>query len=220
MKTANGDAARATSTWRTALLYSFVAILTVLVLATLYTHEAYVLNSADPEWAHLKPMRWWLLPHIAFAVVALLLGPVQFSRSLRCWSLTAHRWLGRTYVVAVSIASLLSVYIVLNFEASWNRWVMGTMGALWLVATILAWSAARNHDLAQHGLWMGRSYGLTFTFVTTRFLPDLVFPGMDYIETTALYWGLIVGALLLPDLLINGKSLLPWGANSQKSRRN
>lgn len=38
---------------------------------------------------------------------------------------------------------------------------------------------------------------------------------MNYITTTALYWILIVLALLIPDFLINGRALLPWSAMRQ-----
>jgi hypothetical protein len=184
--------------------------LTLLTLATLYVHEAYVFKPADPEWARLAQFRWWLVPHIVAGAVAFVVAPLQFSATLRRRSLTLHRWLGRLYVCAVIVASSLSLYIVLVFEDPANRWVMGTMGGLWLVTTIFAWLAARNRNLIQHRLWIGRSYCLTFTFVTTRFIPDMVLPGLGYVGTTALYWVIIVLSLVIPDLLVNGGALLPW----------
>lgn len=185
-----------------------VFVLAVVVLVTLYVHESYVLDRHAQQWAHLRPFGWWLVAHIAGGAAALLIGPLQFSTSLRRYSLPLHRWLGRLYVLAVAISASLSVYIVLRFEAPVNHWVMGTMGALWLATTLIAWGAAWNGALLQHRLWIGRSYGLTFTFVTTRFIPDAIFPGLDYYDTTALYWLLIVAALLLPDLVVGGRALL------------
>jgi len=187
-----------------------VIFLALLTLATLYVHEAYVFKPADPEWSHLAPFRWWLVPHIACGAIALLIAPLQFSATIRRRSLKLHRWLGRIYVCAVLVASSLSLYIVLVFEDPANRWVMGTMGGLWLVTTVFAWLAARNRNLLQHRLWIGRSYCLTFTFVTTRFIPDMILPGMGYVGTTALYWVIIVLSLMIPDLLVNGGALLPW----------
>jgi uncharacterized membrane protein len=178
-------------------------------LVTIATHEAWVLRPADSQWTHLAPIRWWLAPHILASAVALIVGPLQFSSTLRRRSLTLHRWLGRIYVASVIVASVLALYIVLSFEQPYNRWVMGTMAALWLATTLCAWAAARSRNFVQHRLWIGRSYCLTFTFVGTRFIPDMVFPGMDYTSMTALYWLLIVVSLILPDLVINGRSLLP-----------
>jgi uncharacterized membrane protein len=188
------------------VLFGFLALLT---LATLYVHEGYVLRPTDPQWAHLFPFRWWLIPHVAGGATALVLGPLQFSTAFRRRWPALHRWLGRVYAVAVIVASSLSLYIVLTFEAPVNHWVMGVMGGLWLATTLFAWAAARSRNFAQHVLWMARSYGLTFTFVTTRFIPDVIFPGLDYYGTTALYWVLIVLSLLLPDILLNGRALWP-----------
>ena len=187
-----------------------VATLFLLTLATLITHEAYVLRADDPMWRHLAPFRWWLLPHVAGGMIAFLAAPFQFSATFRRRWPAAHRWVGRTYMVAVIVSSILSIYIVLAFELQANWWVMGTMGALWLVTTIFAWLAIRNGNVTQHRLWIGRCFGLTFTFVLTRIVPDLMLPGLDYVKMTALYWAFIVASLIVPDLLVNGRALLPW----------
>src|ERR1700712_562617 len=158
------------------------AALALLILATFYVHEGYVLRPADPQWAHLAPFRWWLIPHVAGGMIALLVGPLQFSATLRRRSPAAHRRLGRLYAAAAILGAALSIYIVLVFEAPVNHWVMGVMGGLWLPATILAWLFALRRDFPQPKLWMCRSYGLSFTFVTTRFIPDVIFPGLDYYD--------------------------------------
>lgn len=187
-----------------------VATLFLLTLATLITHERYVLRADDPMWRHLAPFRWWLLPHVAGGMIAFLAAPFQFSATFRRRWPAAHRRVGRTYMVAVIVSSVLSIYIVLAFELQANWWVMGTMGALWLVTTLFAWLAIRNGNITQHRLWIGRSFGLTFTFVLTRIVPDLMLPGLDYVKMTALYWAFIVASLIVPDLLVNGRALLPW----------
>jgi uncharacterized membrane protein len=201
----NATASRDVAT--TVVKYGVFGAAALLTLATLYVHEAYVLRPNAPQWAHLAPLKWWLLPHILGGSIALLLGPLQFSTTLRRRFPAVHRWLGRAYVVAVVIAASLSLYIVLKFEAAANWWSMGAMGALWLVTTIFAWLAARNRNLIQHKLWIGRSYCLTFTFVATRFIPDVVLPGLDYVNMTALYWFFIVLSLIVPDLVVNGRAL-------------
>ena len=185
-----------------------LALLSITLIA-IWIHEAWVLRPADPQWLHLAPMRWWLVPHILTSAVALAAGPLQFSSTLRKRSLTLHRRLGRTYVLSSFIASTLALFIVLRFEEPFNRGVMGAMAALWLATTLFAWIAARNRNFVQHRLWIGRSYGLTFTFVGTRFIPDVIFPGMDYYSMTTLYWLLVVASLILPDLVMDGRSLLP-----------
>jgi len=180
----------------------------MLTLATLLTHEAYVVRPTDPMWSHLAPMRWWLLPHIAGGMIAFLAAPLQFSSTLRRRSPRLHRITGRIYVLACLISSALSLCIVARFEARSNWWVMGAMGGLWFLATACGWAAAVNRDIVQHRLWMGRSFGLTYTFVLTRIVPDALLPGLDHDGVTALYWGFIVVSLILPDFLVNGRALV------------
>jgi uncharacterized membrane protein len=180
----------------------------LLTLATLATHEAYVLRPNDPLLIHLAPMKWWLIPHIAGGTIAFLVAPLQFSTTLRRANPALHRRLGRLYMVSAIVSSVLSVWIVLRFELEANWAVMGTMGGLWLLTTVFAWLAIRNRDIRQHQLWIGRSFGLTFTFVATRIIPDFVLPHMDYAGVTALYWGFIVASLIVPDLILNGRAFL------------
>jgi hypothetical protein len=188
-----------------------VAALFLLTAATLVTHETYVFRPGDPLLKHLATFRWWLIPHVVGGTIAFLAAPFQFSSTFRRRYLGAHRWVGRIYMVSVIVSSILSVYIVLRFEVPANWWVMGTMGGLWLLTTLFAWLAILNRNTVQHRLWIGRSFGLTFTFVLTRIVPDQVFPGMDYVRQTALYWAFIVASLIIPDLVVNGRALsLRW----------
>jgi hypothetical protein len=86
-------------------------LLGIFTIATIYVHEGWLLKPADPEWAHIAPFRWWLIPHVATGIVAFLIAPLQFSASIRRRWLGLHRWLGRTYVFATLIASGAALYI-------------------------------------------------------------------------------------------------------------
>jgi uncharacterized membrane protein len=179
-------------------------------LATIYVHEGWVLKPADPNWAHIAPFRWWLGPHIATGTIAFVIAPLQFSATIRRRWLSLHRWAGRVYVFAALFSSGVALYIGVTYEDPANKAVMGAMAALWLMTTLFAWFAARRGAIDQHRLWVMRSYGLTLTFVTTRFIPDVILPGLNYTDTTALYWGFVVASLVVPDLIVNGRAILPW----------
>lgn len=196
-----------TATFLRRATFLFLGMLT---LATIYVHEGWVLRPADPNWKHILPFRWWLVPHIAAGAVALMIAPLQFSATVRRRWLALHRWSGRAYMCAALIASSIALYIGLAYEDPANQAVMGAMAALWLITTLFAWFAARRRAIDQHRLWVMRSYGLTLTFVATRFVPDVVLPGLGYAGTTALYWGFIAAALVVPDLIVNGAAILPW----------
>jgi uncharacterized membrane protein len=198
---------------RVAIVLAFLV-----TIATLLTHEAYVLRTADPMWTHLAPFRWWLLPHVAGGMIALAIAPLQASSTLRRRAPRLHRILGRIYVGASLVSACLSIFIVIRFQVQANWWVMGTMGALWFLTTLFAWFAALNRDFVHHRLWMGRSFGFTYTFVLTRIVPDSLMPGLDYEKMTALYWGFIVASLIIPDLIVNGRALVPVRLRGQWRR--
>ncbi len=190
-----------------------------LALFTALEHEPPLLNPANPEWAHIAPFRGWLAAHIVVAAIALITGPFQFSSTLRRRSMGLHRWLGRVYVCSTLIASALAFYIGVAFELPANRWLMGSMAGLWFLATAWAWIAIRRRAVDQHRLWITRSYFLTYTFVTTRFIPDLMLPHMGYAGVTALYWVLIVFSLIAPDFLVSRLPNRPRKAAAQPADR-
>lgn len=181
--------------------------LIALTVVTIWIHEAYFFRPDSPQLERLGPFMPWLIPHIATGAFALLAGPLQFSTTIRKKSLALHRWLGRSYMAAVLISGVLALYIILRFEAPEARWVMGAMATLWLVTTVCAWLAAMSRNIPQHKLWISRSYLFTFTFTTTRFMLDVVWPGLGYEGVTNFYWVLNVACLLLPDLVLWANNL-------------
>jgi uncharacterized membrane protein len=181
-------------------------LLALLAAATLFIHNLPMLAPANPEWAHVAPFRWWLLLHMPFGIAALVLGPLQFSSTIRRRNLGLHRRIGQAYVGAVTVAAISG--IVIGFHLDWGATQVAVQGGVWLIVTLMAWIAARSHNVAQHRLWVGRSYGLTFVFVTARLVPDLFFPSASNWTLNDLFWTLVVLALLLPDLMVTTAALL------------
>ena len=184
-------------------LFVLLALLTV---TAFIVHNLPMLTPANPEWAHVAPFRWWLLLHAPFAATALVLGPLQFSSTIRRRNLQLHRRIGQTYVGAVTVASISG--IVIGFHLDWGATQVAVQGGVWLIVTLMAWIAARSHNVAQHRMWVGRSYGLTFVFVTARLVPDLFFPGASNWTLNDVFWTLVVAGLVVPDLLVTAGALL------------
>jgi uncharacterized membrane protein len=111
--------------------------------------------------------RQLLIPHTLFSTMALLIGPIQFSSRFRQRHLKIHRVLGRIYFIAVLIGAATGIAL-----ASGRPGFPGTcmQGAAWVVCTTAALITARNRQIIQHRQWMARSYGVTFTFVSSRVL--------------------------------------------------
>lgn len=109
-----------------------------------------------------------LLVHVPFAVVALVVGPLQFSATVRRHRRT-HRALGRVYVGSVVVASLGGAVVGALSTAGPTAWVgFVLLDALWATTTVAGWRAVRQHRYLDHAVWMTRSYALTFAGVTLR----------------------------------------------------
>jgi uncharacterized membrane protein len=109
--------------------------------------------------------RHLLIPHTLAGMLALLIGPVNFSSRIRQRHLRLHRVLGRIYVVSVFAGSFTGIAL------AWGRpGLPGTsmQAAAWMVCTTAAFITARNRQIAVHRQWMARSYAVTFTFVSSR----------------------------------------------------
>lgn len=123
-----------------------------------------------PETYHaFWPRRWWLLAHLLFGTVALLIVPVQYWLGVTRRRLGAHRALGRVYLGAIAVSSSAAVALALLNDISWV-YGLGLLGlnAAWLTTTGVAWMAARRRRFDQHREWMIRSAVVTFAFVWFR----------------------------------------------------
>ncbi len=111
--------------------------------------------------------RGFLIPHTLAGILALLIGPINFSSRIRERHRKLHRVLGRIYVVCVFVGAGTGVTL------AWGRpGLPGTsmQAAAWVVCATAALITARNRQIIQHRQWMARSYAVTFTFVSSRVL--------------------------------------------------
>lgn len=125
----------------------------------------------------------WLFIHVAGAVVALLLGSLQFLPVLRRGSRPPHRWVGRVYVAGCLIGGLAGLVLAVGSHAGPIASAgFGALAVLWIATTSLGWRAAVQGRFDEHRRWMIRSWALTLAAVTLRlYLPlvmilDLPFP--------------------------------------------
>lgn len=120
--------------------------------------------------------RWPLLFHVIFGSIALLAGPVQFIAAIRNRYLKVHRAIGIMYVGSVMIGSLSGYYLAFNSVIGpllgYSLLVLSTA---WLATTLVALACILQYRVAEHRLWMTRSYIVTFAFVGFRFLFETPF---------------------------------------------
>jgi len=150
--------------------------------------------------------RHLLIPHVLAGMLALLIGPINFSSRIRERYLKLHRVLGRIYVIAVFVGAATGVAL-----ANGRPGLPGTsmQAAAWVVCTTAAFITARNRQIIQHRQWMARSYAVTFTFVSSRVL-NLWPPYWSHLGDALAGLGVVaftLASLLIVDLGLNWREL-------------
>lgn len=121
--------------------------------------------------------------HVFGAVVALTLGPFQFSQRLRTRHLTLHRWIGRVYLgVGILIGGLAGLFMSAHaFGGPVARWGFAGLALAWLYTGTRAYLAIRSRNVVAHRRWMVRNFALTFAAVTLRlYLPVSALLGIPF----------------------------------------
>lgn len=162
-----GPGTRRPAVW----LLLFVAVVFAAVLVYPYVD----LNVADSRLEVRGGLHYALLvAHIFTAVVALVLGPLQFAPGIRAHR-RVHRTLGRFYLLGGVLPSAVAVVPVAVWSGRLLTQVsLTTAAVLWLVTGALAYRAAHRRDVRAHRAWMMRNYALTFLAVTSRILVPLL----------------------------------------------
>jgi hypothetical protein len=142
-----------------------------------------------------------LLMHIVGAMLAVIIGPFQFLPRLRGRRfINVHRWLGRTYLIAVLVGGLGGLFMApFSYGGLITHLGFAALGMLWLFSGWKAYRHIRHREIEPHRQWMMRNYALTFAGVTLRlWLPLLTTIGFDFLPTY-----LVVAWLCwVPNLLV------------------
>ena len=153
--------------------------------------------------------------HVLGSGVALLIGGFQFLPRLRARRIELHRWLGRSYLIAVLIGGVGGIVMATRAHGGLaGQFGFFLLGVVWLVSGWQAYAAVRRGDIQAHRVWMIRNFALTFAAVTLRLylgLSQAVF-GLTF---DAFYpvvaWLCWVPNLIIAEWLIVAKPAMAWG---------
>ncbi len=117
----------------------------------------------------------WLLVHVLGGLVATLTGPIQFIPAIRARNPALHRNLGKVYLGSIAVATLASFYLVTTAQLGMVYAVgLAMLGIVWSGTSGMAYFSIRKGNLRMHKEWMIKSYVLTASFVSFRFVEDLL----------------------------------------------
>ena len=188
------------------LKWAFFTAMAAATLLVIYADERFLILPHDPEWKHIAAFKWLLLPHGLAGATALITGPLQFSDRIRANWPRIHRLTGRLYVGAIClVAAPLGFYIGTHYEPGTIYVEQMFQAGLWWLTTAMAFVCIRSRQIAMHKLWMMRSYGFCLVFVLSRV--PYVFVRISDQGLADMLWGLIVAALVVPDLMLNVREL-------------
>ena len=111
-----------------------------------------------------------ILAHVFGSMVALLIGPFQFLRSMQRRRLGLHKKLGWAYLIlGVGVGGLAGLFLAQHaFGGQLSKLGFGSLAIGWLGTAAMGLRAIKSKDLQAHRRWMVRNFALTFAAVTLR----------------------------------------------------
>ncbi len=147
-----------------------------------YTPPAAASTSIAAQFAALDDVfaRYPLLTfvHILPGLLFMVLGPIQFSSTLRARHLQWHRWSGRVYLICglvIGVSALL-MSIAMPSIGGLNQAAATTLFALFFLFALgkAYWHVMRRH-IARHREWMIRAFAIGLAVATIRPIIGLFF---------------------------------------------
>lgn len=144
--------------------------------------------------------------HMISGSIALLSGSTQFLKKNREKNTSIHRFFGKLYISAVVCSGLAGFYLALfATDGIIAKIGFALLAILWLITTLMAYSAIMKREVQVHQLWMIRSYALCCAAITLRmWLPLLVnLIGLPFIGTYRyIAWLCWLPNLVLAEMII------------------
>lgn len=118
------------------------------------------------------------LLHIMPGLLFVVLGPIQFSGSLRCRYRRWHRWSGRLLVlcgVVVGVSALVMSVAMPALGDAAQATATLLFGVFFLIELAIGFRSIRRGDIARHREWMIRALSTGLAVATIRPIVALLF---------------------------------------------
>lgn len=168
--------------------------------------------AAGGFWPRYAP---YLLVHIIAGMTALLLGPFQFVPSIRKNYKKTHRFMGKTYLIAILVAAIASLQMSINKITIDEKAAVYGLGLfmlalVWVLSSAMAYWSARSRNFVQHREWMVRSYVITCAFTTFRLFDKIITERFKIDPLTSagiMAWACWSVPLIVTEVILQGRKI-------------
>jgi hypothetical protein len=195
--------------WKTTAGWLSTAVLAVIGLHYFYTTTHFILDTSEASYRDYFPNRGYLFVHVIGGSLALLSGPFQLWSGLRRRVLSWHRAFGFTYLTGVLLGAGGAFYLAAVSPSKPFGFALAVLAFAWIVASAMAFLAIKNRRIKLHKEWMIRSYVLTYSFVSFRFIYRLnVLASLGNDKDATIAWVCWTIPLLLAEVTMQWKHIV------------
>jgi uncharacterized membrane protein len=134
--------------------------------------------NANPRLAQFAHYPILMLVHIVPGLLFMILGPLQFSSTIRARHLRWHRFSGRVFVICGLVIGISALVMSFGMPAigGVNQAAATTLfGTFFLFSLCKAFWHIRQHEVALHREWMIRAFAVGLAVATIRPIIGLFF---------------------------------------------
>jgi uncharacterized membrane protein len=191
--------------------FSLAGVLIIIAATRFWLHDAlpYILDYTEDWYGRFWPDRHDLLLHITGGTIALFAGPFQLWSGPRGRFPRLHRRTGYAYIWGAGLAASSSFYLAFHTRPDFGLSLF-ILAVLWVLSIAMAFMAVRNKRIDAHRKWMVRSYIVTFSFVSYRFLVGLsMVRGLGPSRSAIVLWISWVVPMMLFELITQWDRVRP-----------
>lgn len=183
-------------------------VIVVLAILVGFIPISYIFTGINRGFLELKSQEvldssiWWytLIAHIGSGSISILIGWIQFNKTIQRKYLNMHRTIGKIYVVSSLICGLTGVYISIFATGGWVA-ALGflSISCIFFYATLMGYFVIKKKLIMQHQNFMTYSYAAILSSVTLRiYIPLATLFTDDYVFS----YTIIAWVSWIPNLFI------------------
>jgi hypothetical protein len=160
--------------WGSYFYFSFLLLLITLQYIPYNTDVAFLRIKQDE--IALDYYKIAFFTHVYTSIFLMLLGFLQFSKTIKSKYINIHRWSGRMYAVIILFISGPSG-LIMSYHANggvFSKTAFVILSVLWMSFTLLSIYYILKKDIVNHQKFAMRSFALTLSAISLRLFKYLI----------------------------------------------